>query len=73
MGEGNDDRPDRASAHDLRQPLNIIRLAAGNVRNRIVPLLPEQDARYLMEKLDRIERQVDRAAELVAAVDASKD
>lgn len=55
-----------ASAHDVMQPLNVIRLATANVRNRILPLLQGDDARYLIEKLDRIERQVDRAAELAA-------
>lgn len=58
--------------HDLQQPLNVIRLAAGNVRNRILPLLSGEDARYLEEKLERIERQVDRAAELVNARAANR-
>ncbi len=57
-----------STAHDIRQPLNIIRLATGNVRIRIVPLLDGDDARYLIEKLDRMERQVDRAAEMVDAL-----
>jgi signal transduction histidine kinase len=60
------------SHHDLQQPLNVIRLAAGNVRNRILPLLSREHASYLEEKLERIERQVDRAAELVNAVPATR-
>lgn len=55
--------------HDAKQPLNVIRLAAGNIRTRVVPLLDPKDAAYLVEKLDRIDRQVDRAAALLEGLD----
>lgn len=51
--------------HDAKQPLNVIRLAAGNIRTRVLPLLEPEDAAYLVEKLERIDRQVDRAAALL--------
>lgn len=58
--------PRRGSiAHDLRQPLNVIALAVGNVRARLVPALDESDAAYLSSKLDRIEEQVARMTELI--------
>ncbi len=68
MSEDNGVGPVAASVHGIRQPLNVIRLATGNVRTRILPLLQGDDARYLEEKLVRIERQVDRAAEIVAVM-----
>ena len=52
-------------SHDLRQPLNVISLAAANLRARLGPRLDPADAAYLNEKLDRIEQQVARAAELI--------
>lgn len=52
-------------SHDLRQPLNVISLAAANLRARLGPRLDPADADYLNEKLDRIEQQVARAAELI--------
>ncbi len=52
-------------AHDLRQPLNVIALAVGNVRARIVPGLGEAEAGYLEGKLGRIEEQVARMTELL--------
>lgn len=51
--------------HDVRQPLNVIRLTGGNIRSRILPLLDESAGAYLEGKLDRIEEQVRRAAELI--------
>lgn len=58
----------RRLLHDLKQPLNIIRLANGNVRHRVVPTLADEDAAYLSAKLDRIEEQVQRAADLVEQI-----
>ena len=52
-------------SHDLRQPLNVISLAAANLRARLGPRLEGEDAAYLNEKLDRIEKQVAKAAELI--------
>lgn len=51
--------------HDMKQPLNIIRLAIDNVRTRIIPLLGEEDASYLALKLERIERQIERSAGMI--------
>ena len=51
--------------HDLRQPLNVIRLTNGNIRSRIIGLLDAASATYLAAKLDRIEEQTQRAAELI--------
>lgn len=65
-----------ASLHNLQQPLNVIRLASGNIRARLVPQLLEEEANYLNEKLDRIDNQVLRAAnqieELRALIPQSK-
>lgn len=54
--------PAQVSMHDLAQSLNVIRLAAGNIRIRILPELAEAEAAYLANKLDRIEQHVDRSA-----------
>lgn len=51
--------------HDMRQPLNVIRLTGGNIRLRILPLLDESAGAYLEGKLDRIEEQIQRAAALI--------
>lgn len=52
-------------AHDLRQPMNIIRLACGNLRVRLLPELDPDIAAYLEQKLDRIEQQVERMNGLI--------
>lgn len=52
-------------SHDLRQPLNVISLTAGNIRARLLPKLGQDDAEYLQEKLGRIEQQIARAAEIL--------
>ena len=51
--------------HDLRQPLNVISLAVANLRARLASSLGPDDRAYLIEKLDRIEQQVVRAAEIL--------
>ena len=56
---------DRTRAHDLLQPLGVIKLTTGGVRKRIVPGLGAAEAEYLATKLARIEHQVDRLAELI--------
>lgn len=53
-------------AHELRQPLNIIRLACGNIQARLLPALGREDAAYLESKLSRIEQQIARMAELIS-------
>ncbi|MFP5395480.1 MAG: hypothetical protein ACLGHF_04895 [Alphaproteobacteria bacterium] len=52
-------------AHDLRQKLNVISLAVANLRARLAPSLCPEDRCYLVQKLDRIEQQVLRAAEIL--------
>jgi len=52
-------------SHDLRQPLNVISLAVANLRARLAPNLSDADRSYLNEKLDRIEQQVARAAQIL--------
>ena len=47
-------------AHELNQPLNVIRLAAGNCRLRVDP-----ESTYLVGKLSRIEEQTARAASII--------
>lgn len=54
-----------SKSHDLRQPLNVISLSVANLRARLVPRLGAEDASYLNEKLDRIQQQVARAAEIL--------
>ncbi|MFT5481675.1 MAG: signal transduction histidine kinase [Halieaceae bacterium] len=50
-------------AHELNQPLNIIRLAAGNSRRKISNGTADSD--YLNNKLGRIEEQTVRAATII--------
>ena len=57
--------PLKVSFHDIKQPLNVIQLATGNIRARILPLLGPEDAEYLSGKLDRIESQIGRATGLL--------
>ena len=56
---------ERPTAHDLLQPLGVIQLTTGNIRKRIGPVLDAADADYLAAKLQRIEQQVARLAEMV--------
>ncbi len=50
-------------AHELNQPLNVIRMAAENAAMRIAD--GELDAPYLNEKLERISAQTERAAAII--------
>lgn len=50
-------------AHELNQPLNIIRMAAGNIRRKISKGTP--DPEYLDQKLKRIQDQTERAAAII--------
>jgi signal transduction histidine kinase len=50
-------------AHELNQPLNVIRLAAGNSRRRISK--GNADIQYLNDKLERIESQTVRATAII--------
>jgi len=50
-------------AHELNQPLNVIRMAAGNSRRKISK--GTADPTYLSDKLKRIEEQTARAAAII--------
>jgi signal transduction histidine kinase len=50
-------------AHELNQPLNVIRMAAGNSRRKISN--GTADFEYLSDKLERIEGQTVRAAAII--------
>ncbi len=50
-------------AHELNQPLNVIRMAAGNSKRRLVKGTAETD--YLIDKLDRVMAQTERAAVII--------
>ena len=50
-------------AHEINQPLNVIRLAAGNCRMRIANY--ESNAEIIDSKLERIEQQTARAAAII--------
>jgi len=52
-----------AVAHELNQPLNVIRMAAGNCQRRIDKGTLDND--YLSGKLQRIESQTERAASII--------
>ncbi|MDE2621029.1 MAG: hypothetical protein KGL54_12780 [Sphingomonadales bacterium] len=52
-------------AHDARQPLNAIRLIAANLQVRLGQSLDAEDAAWLAAKLEKIDRQVDRLAQLL--------
>jgi PAS domain S-box-containing protein len=50
-------------AHELNQPLNVIRMAAGNSRRKIAKGIDTPE--YLNDKLERIEGQTARAAAII--------
>ncbi|MCZ6860308.1 MAG: PAS domain-containing protein, partial [Alphaproteobacteria bacterium] len=50
-------------AHELNQPLNVIRMAADNAIERITD--GEIDAQYLLGKFERISAQTERAADII--------
>jgi PAS domain S-box-containing protein len=50
-------------AHELNQPLNVIRMAAGNTRRKISKGTAGPE--YLNDKLERIEEQTERAAAII--------
>jgi hypothetical protein len=55
----------RRIRHDFRQPVNVLRLTAANLRSRLASKLDEDSAAYLHGKLDRIEKQTDRLVLLI--------
>ena len=66
----NQEKIDRVSSliHDLRQPLNVLRLASGNIRNRIKLGGEEIDLAYLSAKLDAVDQQIANAARLLSQI-----
>ncbi|MFT4712104.1 MAG: PAS domain S-box-containing protein [Candidatus Azotimanducaceae bacterium] len=50
-------------AHELNQPLNVIRMAAGSSRRKVAK--GTADSEYLNDKLERIEEQTARAAVII--------
>ena len=50
-------------AHELNQPLNVIRMAAGNVLRKLEK--GKADPTYLNDKLERIASQTERAAAII--------
>lgn len=50
-------------AHELNQPLNVIRLAVSNIQRKLKKdtINPE----YLVDKLDKVDQQVDRASGII--------
>jgi PAS domain S-box-containing protein len=50
-------------AHELNQPLNVIRMAAGNCRRKIFKGIV--DLKYISDKLERIDEQTARAATII--------
>lgn len=65
MSQNNKSDDGNIALHELMQPLNIIRLCCGNIRDRIGQRLEEADAEHLASKLGRIEEQVVRMNELL--------
>ncbi len=50
-------------AHELNQPLNVIRLAVNNIQRK--SRKNETDPDYLNDKLDKVESQVERASAII--------
>ena len=50
-------------AHELNQPLNVIRMATGNIRRKLEK--GNADPEYLDQKLERIQGQTERAAAII--------
>jgi len=55
----------RCLAHEARQGLNAIRLTTGNLRARLGGALDGEQAAYLLAKLEKIDRQIDRLSDLL--------
>lgn len=68
MHPSDDTESARTFVHDARQSLNAIRLTTGNLRHRLPAQLAEEGAAYLLAKLEKIDRQVDRLADLLDGV-----
>lgn len=58
----------RKALHDLKQPLNVIRLASGNIGDRLSQKIGRDEWEYLSGKLQRIDEQTLRAARQIDAL-----
>ena len=65
--------PERVSAHDLRQPLNVMSLILGNVRVRMRGCLLPDDAAYRAGKVVALEQQIARMSVLVDQIATQRD
>lgn len=63
--------PVRKALHDVKQPLNVIRLTSANIRARLGSALDAEEAQYLCGKLDRIDEQVQRSSQQIEQLMAS--
>lgn len=59
---------DREQLHLVNQPLNVIRLARGNILNRIKNDKSVEDKEYYISKLAIIEDQIDRLSRLIEEI-----
>jgi len=50
-------------AHELNQPLNVIRMAVNNIKRKSES--NQADQVYLSEKLDKVEKQIERASAII--------
>ena len=55
-------------AHELNQPLTVVRMASENALIRLAECVPAEDTDYVSAKLRRIVTQVDRATEMIDQV-----
>lgn len=59
---------DREQLHLVNQPLNVIRLARGNILNRIKNDKSVEDKEYYISKLAIIEDQIDILSRLIEEI-----
>lgn len=55
---------DREQLHLVNQPLNVVRLATGNMLNRIKNDKSVEDKEYFITKIEIIEAQIDRLSKI---------
>lgn len=58
----------RTAFHEIRQPLNVIRMANGNIKHRLQTDRDKPDVEYLLSKADRIEAQAMRAHHIMEQI-----
>lgn len=60
-------RPESSLSHDIKQPINVIRLAVGNLSERI-SREDIVDRTYCIRKLAKIEGQIDQITKMLESV-----